>query len=363
MNYCPKCHNCQLSVSVPPEKMFDNYLYVSSTAASFRQHFQKAAEQYIKEFNLNSNTLVVDIGSNDGVALKPLKEHNIPVVGIEPAKNIAELANQNGIRTFNHYFDDSAVKEIQKLGKAKLVTASNMFAHSDKLDEIAKNVFKILDDDGSFIIEVQYLKDTLKDLTFDNIYHEHYNYWSVLSLNNFFNRLGFKIYKVQHIETHGGSIRVYVAKNPNMVDASVDEFIADEVTFGLTQYTTYQTFGRNVEQIKTNVVKNIKELKKHYNICAYGSPAKATTALNYFQITDEYINYTVDDNPLKNEKVIPGVNIEIKNKKYFDANRPTLVIVLAWNFFDCIVENNKEAINSGIKFISVKDLEKDTLVL
>ena len=238
-----------------------------------------------------------------------------------------------------------------------------MFAHSDKLDEIAKNVFKILDDDGSFIIEVQYLKDTLKDLTFDNIYHEHYNYWSVLSLNNFFNRLGFKIYKVQHIETHGGSIRVYVAKNPTMVDASVDQFIADEVTFGLTQYTTYQTFGRNVEQIKTNVVKNIKELKKHYNICAYGSPAKATTALNYFQITDEYINYTVDDNPLKNEKVIPGVNIEIKNKKYFDANRPTLVIVLAWNFFDYIVENNKETINSGIKFISVKDLEKNTLVL
>lgn len=364
MNYCPKCHNCQLSVSVPPEKMFDNYLYVSSTAASFRKHFEDTAEEYIKEFGLNSDTLVIDIGSNDGIALKPLKEKGIPVAGVEPAKNIAELANANGIRTLNYYFDDNAVSAIQSIGKAKLVTASNMFAHSDKLPEIAKNVFNVLAEDGSFVIEVQYLKDTLNDLTFDNIYHEHYNYWSVISLNNFFNNLGYKVYKVKHINTHGGSIRVYVGKKPTTIDPSVEEFINSEKTFGLTDIETYKTFAYRVEQIKKNILSNIKKLKKEFgSICAYGSPAKATTALNYFGVDNKFIDYTVDDNQMKNGKFIPGVNIQIQNRNYFISNLPKVVVVLAWNFFEHIVKNNQEQVDSGVMFVNVKDLEKQSFNL
>ena len=359
MNYCSKCHNCQLSVSVPPEKMFDNYLYVSSTAASFRKHFEDAAEEYIKEFGLNRYTLVVDIGSNDGIALKPLKAKTIPVIGIEPAKNIAELANLNGIRTINSYFNEDAVKQILKHGKAKLITASNMFAHSDHLPEIAKNVFRALEDDGTFIIEVQYLKNTLNDLTFDNIYHEHYNYWSVIALNNFFSNLGFKVYKVKHVNTHGGSIRVYVSKNPHHIDDSVNQFIQDEIEFGLTDFKTYESFSKKIQQIKTNVKNNVQKLKEHYGtICAYGSPAKATTALNYFGVNNNYIDYTVDDNPMKTGKYIPGVNIPIRNREYFASNLPKAVIVLAWNFFDQIVKNNQQFIDAGVTFINIKDLEK-----
>ena len=183
MKYCPKCHNCQLSYVVPPEKMFDNYLYVSSTTNTLRNHFDLAAENYIKKLKLNKNSFVIDIGSNDGVGLKKLKEKGINVLGIDPAKNICDIANKNGIPTLHSYFGYYITDKIyKKYPKADVITASNVFAHSDNLEQITYNSFKLLKEDGNFIIEVQYLLNTIKDLTFDNIYHEHVNYWSVTSL-------------------------------------------------------------------------------------------------------------------------------------------------------------------------------------
>lgn len=364
MNYCPKCHNCQLSVVVPPEKMFDNYLYVSSTAATFRKHFEDVADKYINELGLNSDTLVVDIGSNDGIALKPLMEKGINVLGIEPAKNIAKLANDNNIKTINSYFNiDTANYILETYGKAKLVTASNVFAHSDKLSEMTNGVSKILDSDGTFIIEVQYLLDTIKDMTFDNIYHEHTNYWSVTAINNFFNNLNLSVVKVEHINTHGGSIRVYVKNLGNIIDGSVNRFLEDEISFGLTQLQTYKDFGSRVEKVKQNVKTNISKLKQKYDIiCGYGSPAKATTSLNYYGINANQLDYTVDDNPLKTGKYIPCVNIAIKNKEYFLNNVPKAVIVLAWNFYDYIKANNQTLVDKGVVFLSIKDLENEKLM-
>jgi predicted TPR repeat methyltransferase len=226
MMYCPESHNCQLSYVVPAEKMFNHYLYVSSTAKSFRDHFAEAADKYIREFNLNENSLVVDIGSNDGIALVPLKEKGIKVLGIEPAKNVARIAQEKGIDTLCTYFStDTAIDILKNYGQVDVVTASNVFAHADNLEEIANAVFKMLKDDGTFIIEVQYLLDTIKDLTFDNIYHEHVNYWGVTSLNNFFNRLGMYVSDVEHVDTHGGSIRVYVKKELKVIKPSVFEFL------------------------------------------------------------------------------------------------------------------------------------------
>ena len=197
MNYCEKCHNCQLSVSVDPKKMFSNYLYTSSTSKVFREHFVKAAQKYIKDFKLKpKKSYIIDIGSNDGVALKPFKDLNFKnILGIEPAKNLAKSANKNKIKTFNGFLNKKNLKKIKK--GANLILASNVFAHSDNLQEMAECMFKLLDKKGTIIIEVQYLLNTLKDLTFDNIYHEHYNYWSLTSLNNFFNRLNAKIYRAQ----------------------------------------------------------------------------------------------------------------------------------------------------------------------
>jgi quercetin dioxygenase-like cupin family protein len=360
VKYCDKCHNSQLSVVISPEKMFDNYLYVSSTAISFRKHFELAAEKYINEFNLNSDTLVLDIGSNDGIFLTPLKNKGIKILGVEPAKNISNIANNNGIETINSYFDSETAKLIlHKYGKAKLVTASNVFAHSNELFNIATEVFNLLEDDGVFIVEVQYLLDTIKDLTFDNIYHEHVNYWSVISINNFFKKIDLQVFKVEHINTHGGSIRVYIRKEKTDIDKSVSEFIDDELKFGLSNYDTYKIFAKEINKIKENTINNILNLKSKYKIAAYGSPAKATTALNFFGINNNIIDYTIEDNDIKNNKIIPGVNIPIKNKDYCYNNLPDIIIVLAWNFFDEIKNNNKKLIDMGVKFISIKELQNE----
>jgi nucleoside-diphosphate-sugar epimerase/SAM-dependent methyltransferase/quercetin dioxygenase-like cupin family protein len=359
MMYCPESHNCQLSYVVPASKMFDHYLYVSSTAKSFRDHFAQAAEKYINEFNLNEDSLVIDIGSNDGIALTTLKDKNIKVLGIEPAKNIAEIAHNKGIDTICDYFDTKMADEIlKKYGQADLITASNVFAHADNLEEIANAAFKILKENGTFIIEVQYLLDTIKDLTFDNIYHEHVNYWSILSLNNFFNRLGMFITDVEHINTHGGSIRVYVKRNQTDIKPTVLDFISKEKEFGLDKYQTYINFAKKIEQAKINVLKNIKSLKDQgLSLVGYGAPAKATTSLNYFGITNQEIDYTIEDNSLKHNKIIPGVNIPIYSKDKLNEKLPDVIIVMAWNFFEDIKRSNQNLIDLGVKFISIKDLQ------
>ncbi len=361
LKYCPACHNVQLSFVVPPELMFDTYLYQSSTAASFRKHFEDAAKKYVQEFSLGKSSLVFDLGSNDGIALRPLKEMGVNIIGVEPAKNIADIANDSGITTINKYFDYETAREIlNTYGEVDIVTASNVFAHSDKLATITEHVFAILKSKGVFIIEVQYLVDTLRDLTFDNIYHEHVNYWSVTSLVNFFCRLGLCLYKVEHIDTHGGSIRCYISRENEwfLIDESVNTFLNSEKEFGIENYETYKAFARRVNSVRVNVLTNIKALKSKYKrIAAYGSPAKATTALNYFGIDSSIIEYTVEDNQLKHGKFIPVVHIPIVSKHHCIENPPDAIIVLAWNFFDEIVKNNKLLIESGVKFISIKDLQ------
>jgi len=355
VNYCEKCHNCQLSVAVDPKKMFSNYLYTSSTSKSFREHFINAADKYIKDFKLNKNkSYIIDIGSNDGVALKPFKDLGFKkILGIEPAKNLARLANKNKIKTFNGFLEKSNLRKIKK--NADLILASNVFAHSDKLGEMAECMLKLLSKNGTIIIEVQYLLNTLKDLTFDNIYHEHYNYWSLTSLINFFNQYSAKIYRVERIKTHGGSIRVYLKKGKKIkIESSVKSLIKEEEVFGIKKYDTYQNFAKKVYKIRDNVRKNILKLKSQNNkIIGYGSPAKATTALNFFGISSE-LECIVEDNSLKHGKYLPGMKIPIVSKKKIKT-KPDCVLVLAWNFFDEIKKKNSDLAH---KFENIKDLEK-----
>tara|TARA_B110000971_G_scaffold81948_1_gene84040 strand:- start:619 stop:3165 length:2547 start_codon:yes stop_codon:yes gene_type:complete len=355
VNYCPKCHNCQLSVAVDPKKMFSNYLYTSSTSSSFRKHFIEAAKNYIKQLKLKpKKSYIIDIGSNDGVALKPFKDLGFnKILGIEPAKNLAVLANKNKIKTFNGFLETSNLKKIKK--NADLILASNVFAHSDKLKEMTECMMKLLSNKGTIIIEVQYLLNTLKDLTFDNIYHEHYNYWSLTSLVNFFNQFKSTIFKAEKIDTHGGSIRIYVKKGKKVkIDNTMKILLKEEEDFGIKKFKTYQEFGVKINKLKENVLKNIKKLKaKNNKIIGFGAPAKATTALNYFGISRE-IDFVVEDNKLKHNKFIPGVKIPIKNKKSI-KEKNALILVLAWNFFQDIKKNN---LNLGNNFINIKDLEK-----
>ena len=354
VNFCNQCYNCQLSVAVDPKKMFENYLYTSSTSKLFREHFITSAKKYSKELKLNKkNSYIIDVGSNDGVALKPFKDLGFKkILGIEPAKNLAKFANKNKIKTFNGFLEKKNIKKIKK--NADLILASNVFAHSDKLKEMAECMFSLLGKKGVIVIEVQYLMNTLKDLTFDNIYHEHYNYWSLTSLVNFFNQFGATVFRSEKIDTHGGSLRIYIKKHIKVkVESSVKTMLKDEENFGIKNFKTYSDFGKKVYKIRENVLKNIKKLKKNNKkIIGYGAPAKATTALNFFGISKE-IDFIVEDNKLKHNKFIPGVKIQIKDKSYI-SNKKNILLVLAWNFYNDIKKNNSELSDN---FINIKDLE------
>ena len=221
---------------------------------------------------------------------------------------------------------------------------------------MAECMLKLLSKKGTIVIEVQYLLNTIQDLTFDNIYHEHYNYWSLTSLVFFFKNLDAMIFKVEKISTHGGSIRVYVKKGKkNKINSSVKQILEEEEKFGIKKYKTYSDFAERIFQLKKNVIRNIKKLKENNSkIIGYGAPAKATTALNFFNINKE-IDFIVEDNKLKHGKYVPGVNIPIFSKDKIKEKNP-IVIVLAWNFFEDIKKNNKEISNN---FINIKSLEKN----
>jgi len=355
VNFCADCYNCQLSYVVEPEKMFSNYLYMSSTGKSFVEHFERAAEKYIKELGLGKdNSFIIDVGSNDGIALKPFKTKGFNnILGIEPAKNLSDLANSQGIKTLNAFLNKDIIRKINQ--KADLILASNVFAHNDGVKEMTECFADLIKNNGTIVIEVQYLLNTLQDLTFDNIYHEHVNYWSLLSLQNFFKLNNFVLFKVEKVNTHGGSIRVYISKDKNKkIDQSVNGLLNEERKYGLDKFETYQEFEKKVEQLKANFKNNIEKIKNNKEIIiGYGSPAKATTSLNYYGVSNQ-IDFIIEDNQLKQGKFLPGVKIPIKSKKEV-KKKADHMIVLAWNFFDEIKKGNSELAKN---IISIKTLEK-----
>lgn len=356
LNFCKQCSNSQLSVAVPSDKMFSNYVYQSSTSKQFRNHFEEIAKEVKIEFNLNKKSLVVDIGSNDGIFLKPLKDMDVNAIGVEPAKNISKIANAKGLKTLTEYFSQKTVnKIIREYGKADLVTAFNVFAHSDGLKEILNNTEKVLKKDGEFIFEIQYLLRTINDLTFDNIYHEHFNYWCLMSILNFFEGSELKVYKVKEVDTHGGSLRVYTTKNKNKRQhKSINQYIELEKKFKLDKIETYYKFAIDIENIKHNSLKKINSIiSENKKIIGYGAPAKATTVLNYFGINSDHFEYIVDDNHLKHNLYVPETGIKIIESDTINPDDYDFVLVLAWNFFDSIKKQQKKLFNKS-SFIKLK---------
>ena len=354
LNVCQECFNCQLSVAIDSKEMFSNYLYQSSTTKSFREHFENAAKKYIDYFALDKDSYIIDIGSNDGIGLKPFLDLGYKnIQGIEPAKNLAEIANKNGINTFHGFLSDKALNPIKN--GADLLLASNVFAHADDLRSMAESMKKLIKPEGKIIIEVQYLMNMIKDLTFDNIYHEHTNYWSLTSLKNFLNTLDLIIFDAEKISTHGGSIRVYLTQDKNVkVNNSVEDILKLEEEFGLKKIDTYLEFGKKVQNLKKEAIQNIVKIKKKYGkIVGYGAPAKASTALNFFNINKE-IEFIVEDNNLKHGKFIPGVKIPIVSKDRINDNSAA-ILVLAWNFFDEIKKNNQNLTNDFLSLRPIKN--------
>jgi len=342
---CKDCTNTQLSVVVPPDEMFKDYLYVSSTSEIFKNHFNLLANQLKKELKLSKSSLVVDIGSNDGIFLEPLKNLGIGHLGVDPAKNIVKIANKNNLSTLAGYFNSKMVDKIlNKYKKANLVTAFNVFAHSDNLHQLVDDIEKLLSRKGRFIFEVQYLIDNMRENLIDNIYHEHVNYWTVTSLMKFFESHNLNIYKVEHIDTHGGSIRVYCSNDKLItIDKSVEKFLKGEKDFRINTLKVFKKYKDNINQKKVESIKKLKDYKnKNEIVVGYGAPAKATTLLNFYNVKADLIEFVIDDNKLKENMFIPGTEIKILNQSKVSKDRKYKIIVLAWNFYESIVENNKK---------------------
>lgn len=354
ISYCETCHLCQLSYVVQPEEMFSHYLYVTSTSGVTRQHFTEMAESIIANFSLTDTSLAVDIGSNDGYVLKQFKNGSVNAVGIEPAENLARDANAKGLTTLNTFFSKDAVdRVIATRGRADVITACNVFAHIHDIHDVVRNVKRLLKDNGVFVIEAQYVFDTLQTLTFDNIYHEHMSYLGILPLTALFAEYDMEIFKVEHFDNHGGSIRVSVKHkgSPWKEDGSVVKSLAHEKEGGLDTIAPYQKFARQVMEIKKQASRFITDIKNKGNrVVGYGAPAKATTVLNFFGIGRAAIECIVEDNPLKKGYFVPGVRIPIVGKETVLRDPPEYICILAWNYAEDIIKNNQELVRKGVKF-------------
>lgn len=353
--FCNNCGFIQLGHVVDPEVLFGNYVYVSSTSQVFIDHFKKMAEDVFPRFFLNEKSLVIDIGSNDGILLKPFRKMGAKVLGIEPAVHIAKIAKKEGIDTIAEFFSIELAKKIVKNnGKAKIITATNVFAHIDDLDEVIRGLRELLSDDGVFIMEAPYLVDFIQKRYFDLVYHEHLSYWSVESLKILFKRFDMEIFDVEKVPVHGGTIRVYVKKPDGKysVGKSVDEFLALEKKMKLTKKKTYTDYANLVLENKVKLVTLLAKLKTEgKTIEAYGAPAKGNTLLNFFSIGTEILDFVIDDSPFKQGLYTPGKHIPVVSSKVLYEKQPDYLLILAWNFADSIMKMHKKYKELGGKFI------------
>ena len=355
VNFCTNCSQLQLSHVVSPEILFRHYVWVSSTSPVTVAHFEEYANSVFKNLKLKKGALVVEMGSNDGVLLKPFKKLGARVLGVDPARNVASRATREGILTLPHFFDIKIAKQIvKKYGKAKVIAANNVFAHINDLDEIINAVKLLLDKEGAFIIEAPYNIDLLEKNLFDIVYHEHLSYLAIKPLDRFFKSHGMQIFDVVKREVHGGSVRIFVkmSEAKYKISKSVKEFIDLEKRKKLSDINTYYEFAKHIEKNKISLLKLLKKLKKeNKSIAGYGAPAKSTTLLHYFGIGKETIDFISDDSPFKHGLFTPGKHIPIVPPKNLYIKKPDYLLILAWNFAESIMQMQKKYKEQGGKFI------------
>ncbi len=351
--FCSACGLVQLVHVVAPEILFKDYAYLTSTSKPMEAHFARLAEEVIWRFSVPPGSLVVDIGSNDGTLLRNFQKYNMNILGIEPADNVAELAMSRGIETVNDFFDERLARIVfAERGQAKVILATNVFAHVADLEGFVRGVTHLLADDGIFIIEVPYLVDMLQKLEFDTIYHEHLRYFAVRPLVTLFNRFGMGIVEVQHIGVHGGSLRVYVHKSPCSLSSSEAKLLELEEEAKLGSLETYQKFAEEVWWVKEALLSFLKSLKAQgARIAGYGATAKGNTLLNYCKVGTNILDYISDTTPFKQGRYTPGMHIPVLPESHFHESPPDYALLLAWNYAGKILQNEEGYRQSGGRFI------------
>ncbi len=352
--FCPCCSLLQITETVSAEDLFRDYVYFSSFSDTMLRHSERIAKRLISEHDLDSNSLVVEAASNDGYLLQHFVNRGVPVLGIEPARNIARVAREKGIPTVDEFFGAELAERLRSEGiQADVFLANNVLAHVADLNGFVRGIRTVLAPNGRAVIEAPYAKDMIDHIEFDTIYHEHIFYFTVTSLARLFRRHGLEITHVDRVPIHGGSLQITVAHMGVAPPSdAVSDLLAEEQHWGVDRVEFYQQFGHKVEGLKSSLLKLLGELKgKGKRLAAYGASAKGSTLLNYFGIGRETIEFVVDRSPHKQNRYTPGTHLPILPPEQLTEAMPDYVLLLTWNFADEILEQQAAYRRKGGKFI------------
>ncbi|OUV61233.1 MAG: hypothetical protein CBC82_06810 [Cellvibrionales bacterium TMED122] len=353
---CRKCYLVQLSKKANPKKIFNkNYLYYSGYSNTWKKHCKKYSKKIIKRFSLTNLSHVLEVGSNDGSMLENFSSENIKVSGVDPSVSCNEISRKKNIYTIDSFFSKTVAKKIVKTrGKADLIIANNVLAHVPDLHDFIWGFETMLNCNGIITFEFPHLYSLIKKNQFDTIYHEHYSYLSIKPLQKLFKMYDLKIFDIEKISTHGGSLRVFVCKNnsSHSIRTSVCNVIKEEKVFGLYNLRTYKEFSKKIEKIKADTLKFFNNAsKKNKKIVAYGAPAKGNTFLNFCNIKAKNIIFTVDKNKMKQKKLLPGTHIPVYGPEKLLQIKPDYIFILPWNLKNEIYEEVNSIIDYKVKFI------------
>lgn len=352
--FCPGCSLVQITETVPPEELFREYVYFSSYSDTMVDHARELVDRLVEERDLGPDGFVVEVASNDGYLLQFYKERGVQVLGIEPARNVARVAEEErGIPTIPEFFDEAlAAKVAASEGRADVVHLHNVLAHVADLDGVLAGIRALMAQDGVTVVEVPYVGDLVDHVEFDTIYHEHLCYFSLTALTALFQAAGLAVIDVERIPLHGGSLQVLVAHAGTPPSDRVAELLEEEADRGMDRYAYYRDFGGKVQSLRDELLSLLAGLgAEDPALAGYGAAAKATVLLNYLGVGPDTIRYVVDRNPVKQGRYLPGVRIPIRSPEVLVEEMPDAVLVLAWNFADEIMEQQAAYREAGGTFV------------
>ena len=352
--FCEECTLVQITDSVPPERLFREYVYFSSYSDTMLEHSGRLVERMVAERGLGASSLVVEVASNDGYLLQFYKRAGVQVLGVEPAVNVAKVAiEERRIPTITEFFGDEVAGRLRAEGKrAAVMHANNVLAHVPDLNGFIRGFKLLLADDGVAIFEAPYVRDMVAECQFDTIYHEHLCYYSLTALDRLFRRNGMVIAHVERVAIHGGSLRVFAAHDTVTPDATVTAMLDDERRHGLDGLAYYEAFARRVHALKVVLTGVLRDLKRAgCTIAAYGASAKGSTLLNAFGIGADVLDFVVDRSPHKQGLYTAGTHIPIRAPEALLASHADYALLLTWNFADEILAQQSEYRAAGGRFI------------
>jgi SAM-dependent methyltransferase len=354
---CDKCWLMQLEEFAAPDEIFaDEYAYFSSYSESWLNHALKYTEIMNNRFRLNSSSLVVEIASNDGYLLQWFVQKSIPVLGVEPAANVAAVALEKGIRTEVQFFGkNTAIQLSQKYGKADLLLGNNVLAHVPDINDFVSGMKQMLNQGGIITMEFPHLQRLIEGNQFDTIYHEHFSYLSFVAVNRIFAHHGITLFDVEELPTHGGSLRIYGRHNDDIekkVTDNVIKLLKREIELGFESLEYYSLFEEKVKETKRKILDFLIEAKrKGKTIAGYGAPGKGNTLLNYCGVRTDFVDYTVDMSPHKQGNFLPGTHIPILHPEVIKQTKPDYLFILPWNLKEEIINQHRYIRDWGGKFV------------